>query len=213
MPTIVRSPRRLASIAAAVAGVTLPGLAPVSAEARHFSCARAEGSTVVQTREARVFVRERDDVLIGCQIRRRGERPVRLGRQRVESQIFNAALGGRFLAFERIDSRADGGRIVRSAVEVWDLGRARRRFLRVQPQPPNDPRGLFTGEIVVTRSASVAWTTSDGRVLASERFRDPRTLEAGGADISSLALAADRRAGVNRVYWTVGGEPRTANVR
>lgn len=205
---------RLAVAALAPAALAV-GVAPERADARNnFSCARAEGPTVVQTREARVYVQLRRgpaDTVFGCELGRRGRR-VRLGSSSAQTGIFRSVLAGRFLAFERVTTPPDSGETERSAIEVWDLRRGRRRFAYVHPQPPDDE--LFAQALVLTRAASVAWTTSDRRLLVSERFGPPRVLEAGGVVPESLALAVHRFSEFNQIYWTLaGGALRSAVIR
>lgn len=209
--------RVLAAVLTAVCAAVLAALAVAPADGRsRFSCAKARGTTVEQTREARVVRRVNrslPDELFACLLSRRSH-PVELGTTDIESEIDAVVLAGRFLALIRTDGSPVGGDVERSAVEVWDLRRDDRRFEHAEAQRTPDEIIPFATNVVLTRSGSVAWTTTDGRVLRSQGFAAPEVLEAGGAVPDSLALSRGAPGGLRRIYWALAdGSVRMATLR
>ena len=230
--------RTLAAFVAA--GALLVGAAPADARRGCPSSTSKGAKILAKTREAVVFSKSKTHPQLGSQAIRFGCM-YRVGRNHrltpftdFDNTFANLRLAGRYAAFSW-DVEEGAGSTTNHTLYVYDLrtGKVERRIGDVAPGETNGADSSTpVYAIVLKRNASLAWTASFDRKIREEpvpgghsdvnetvfqvhkidnELADRRTMLDEGADIEpdSLALGDDRRT----VFWTRGGQPRSAELR
>jgi hypothetical protein len=209
-----RSISLLAVVAAA--GTLVPLSAPASAGAAA-SCTSRGGTTVIATREARVFAKakringQRVTPTYACDQRTRRitrlDRPELADPIRTDRSRYRPRLAGRFVGYynELIDPAGASA----YSLQVLDIRSRRLLDQRGGGVGNREVRGPF----VIKRNGSIAWTMGrdDGTTveLTIDDSGGERLADSGSVELESLALSADR----TRVTWVNAGTVREAAIR
>ncbi|HEV3000784.1 MAG TPA: hypothetical protein VGW75_08620 [Solirubrobacteraceae bacterium] len=185
-------------------------LADAFASAPRRSECWTRGTTVVATREARIYTAFDGGELWawGC-LRRRGARAVPLDAVSRTNGASDFRLAGTFAGYVGRGGGCARGECTGDEVEVVDL---RQRPRRIPGGVETTARSWLGRAFVLTPRAEVVLVRDDPAgaavvVAHAVTGRVERTLDTGAIDPGSLALSG------SRVYWMNAGEPRTALLR
>jgi len=207
------------AVAAAALVALVGGVTSDAAAARHrhaFQCRFAQRNTIATTREARVYV-DHDrfgTAVFGClygSSRRR-----LLGPTGGEIGVTHVQLAGRYVGFFVQSSGARDSTMARAVVYVVDL-KSGKRLHQEAGGGMGGQTDLFGFNIVLKADGAAGWIV-ETRDPSTNRLvcREVHRVDASGAAVLDSSVGIDERSlalGGSSLYWTDGGQVRSAQLR